>query len=343
MADRLHHKGETMAKGRDQKKEVRSKSKEDSSKKVAKKELAPAEKSSKKPIKAKVDVAEPTPEEILKSKKTEAKAAKKAGPKSDRAKNEESAEEVPAKKTDAKKQPVKQARTRLERRGKNYRKVHEALDKSKVYSLDQAIEILPKTSFVKFDPSVELHIKLGVDPKQADQNIRATVVLPHSNGKSQRVAVLAAKEKQKAAKDAGADIVGEADLLEEIKKGNFNFDILVATPDMMAGLGKFAKTLGPKGLMPNPKSGTVTNDIAKTVKELKGGRIEFRVDPSGIIHQSIGKLSLKGEGIKANASALISAVKSAKPTSVKGVYMEKIYITTSMGPSLQLEVKEASE
>lgn len=331
-----------MAKGRDQKKETRSQNKVESSKKAVKKVAAKSVKAAEKPIKSKPEVAEQTPEEILKAKKTESKAIKKAGPKAERAKKEES-NDKPVKDSDAKKQPVKQARTRLERRGKNYRHVYETLENGKMYTLDEAIEILPKTSFVKFDPSVELHLKLGVDPKQADQNIRATVVLPHSSGKSQRVAVLAPKDKHKAATEAGADVVGELDLLEEIKKDNFDFDILVATPDMMAGLGKFAKTLGPKGLMPNPKSGTVTNEIAKTVKELKGGRIEFRVDPSGIIHQTIGKLSLKSEGLKANAAALMKAVKAAKPASVKGVYMEKAHITTSMGPSLQLDIKEASE
>lgn len=282
-------------------------------------------------------------DEALKAKKAETKAAKKAGPKAARTKKEESVEDNSSKKAATKKQPVKQARTRLERRGKNYQKVYEVVDKSKNYTLDEAIELLPKTSYVKFDPSVELHIKLGVDPKQADQNIRATVVLPNSSGRSQRVAVLATKDKQKAAKEAGADVIGESDLLEDIKSGKLDFDILVATPDMMASLGKYAKTLGPKGLMPNPKSGTVTNEIAKTVKELKGGRIEFRVDPNGIIHQSIGRLSLSSEELKANAKAFLLAVKSAKPASVKGVYMEKAFIATSMGPSIRIEVKENNE
>ena len=166
--------------------------------------------------------------------------------------------------------------------------------------------------------------------------MRGTVVLPHGSGKTKRVAVVAEAADQVKAKAAGADVVGEDDLLESIGKGNINFDILVAAPAVMSKLGKYAKELGPKGLMPNPKSGTVTNDVAKIVKELKGGRIEFRVDSAGIIHQVVGKLSLKPEQLTANLKALLKAVTQLKPASLKGVYIKKITLTTSMGPAIKL-------
>ncbi len=329
-----------MAKGQDQQKETRSKSKEESSKKTV---ASSKKRVSSKKLDLKPEPADPKPEDILKAKKTETKAAKKAGPKAERAKKELTSTDKSAKVAQPKQQPAKQARTRLERRGKNYRKAFEGLDSAKMYTLSEALNLLPKTSFVKFDPTVEMHIKLGVDPKQADQNIRATVVLPSGNGKTQRVAVLAASDKHDDAKAAGADLVGDADLLESIKAGEFKFDVLVSTPDKMASLGKYAKTLGPKGLMPNPKSGTVTNEIAKTVKELKSGRIEFRVDPSGIIHQSVGKLSYGADKLNANIKSFIDAVKSAKPASVKGIYIENAHITTSMGPSLRLDISNTGE
>lgn len=301
------------------------------------------EKKPAKATKSKVQAEESTEaaEAALKTKKAETKAAKKAGPKAKRAKDDaEIADEHPAEEKTKKKVQQQPRKSRLERRGKNYRKVHETVDKNKEYTLEEAVELLPQTSFVKFDPSVEVHIKLGVDPKQADENVRATVALPYSSGKTQRVAVFTGADKQKEAKAAGADVVGEADLLEEIKKSNFDFDILVATPDVMAQLGKYAKELGPKGLMPNPKSGTVTNDLAKTIKELKGGRIEFRVDPSGIVHQSVGKLSL-GSKLKDNLQVFFKAVVQAKPASLKGTYVEKAYISTSMGPSIRVTLKDA--
>ncbi len=285
--------------------------------------------------------ADQTVEEVLKAKKTATKTVKKAGPKHTRAKTE--TETAPKLKTDtaeAKKPVAQPTRSPLERRGKNYRKVYGAFDHTKHYGLDEAISLLPKTSFVKFDPSVEVHINLGVDVTQADQAVRATVVLPHGSGKSQRVAALVDTDKQAEAKAAGADLVGHEDLLEDIGKGKFDFDILVTTPDMMAQLGKHAKELGPKGLMPNPKSGTVTKELAKAVKELKAGRIEFRADASGIVHQVVGKLSLKPGDLTANIKALLKAVQQARPDSIKGTYIQKIAITTSMGPSLKLDTQE---
>ena len=200
------------------------------------------------------------------------------------------------------------------------------------------MDLALKTSTVKFDASVELHVNLGVDPKQADQNIRGIVVLPHGTGKKLRVAVLASQAEQLKAKDAGADIVGEADFIEQLKKENLNFDVLISTPQLMAQLGRFAKLLGPKGLMPNPKSGTVAKDVAKAVKEAKSGRIEFRVDRQGIVHCVIGKVSFGAPKIYENIITVIEAIKSAKPASVKVTFIEAMSLTTAMGPGIPLDV-----
>ena len=282
-----------------------------------------------------------TPKAVLKQKKQAAKqvAHTKAGPKS-------SVRQPKPRSQKIKTEPVKskaKRRSRLERRGKKYRQVIGAIESGRTYSLDEAIELLPKTSFAKFDVSVEVHIPLSVDPKQSDQLVRGIVVLPHGSGKTNRVAVVTTEANQPKAKAAGADKVGEEDLLEEVKAGKFDFDILVATPDVMPKLAKYAKELGPKGLMPNPKSGTVTTNIAKTVKELKGGKVEFRVDPTGIIHQVVGKLSFKPDQLKENLVALFKAVKQARPASIKGAYVKKIWLTTSMGPSLKIDKKALTE
>ena len=303
------------------------------------KQPKPAIKNSKPAAKV-TGAAKPTPEEALKVKKVAAKTAKRAGPKHARAKAEArpTAKPKPGP-ADVKKTPPKPARSPLERRGKKYRSVYELVDHAKHYGLDEAISLLPKTSYVKFDPSVEVHINLGVDVSQADQAVRATVVLPHGSGKTQRVAAIAPADKQADAKTAGADLVGHEDLLEDIGKGKFDFDILVTTPDMMAQLGRHAKELGPKGLMPSPKSGTVTTNLAKSIKELKAGRIEFRTDVSGIVHQVVGKLSLKPADLADNIKALLKAVQQARPDSIKGTYIQKISLTTSMGPSLKLDTQ----
>lgn len=273
--------------------------------------------------------------------KTTSQEVVKAGPKRLRAKSEA------VKKTPTPKPPItaklaaKPPRSRLERQGKKYRQAHKLLDQTRDYDLKEAIEILPKASFVKFDPSVEIHINLGVDPKQADQMVRGVLSLPHGSGQTQRVAVLAAADKQDEAKKGGADLVGHEELLEDIKKGNFDFDILVTTPDMMRELAQHAKELGPKGLMPNPKSGTVTSNLSKTIKELKAGRIEFRMDSAGIIHQVVGKLSFKPEQLLDNTKNFLKAVQQARPAALKGTYIQKITLTTSMGPGLKLNVPKA--
>jgi len=235
---------------------------------------------------------------------------------------------------------IKPTRTKLERRGKKYREIAKLIDNNKEYTLAEALEIACKTNPSKFDASVELHVKLGVDPKQADQNIRGTVNLPAGTGKDVRIAVFADVDDVKKAKSAGADIAAGDEFLQQLDKEQLDFDVLISTPLMMAKLGKYARLLGPKGLMPNPKSGTVTKDVVSAVKDAKAGKVEYRVDSTGIIHLSIGKISFKQEGLKQNASAVISAIKSAKPSSLKAIYVQSVYIATTMGPSIKVLVSE---
>lgn len=232
----------------------------------------------------------------------------------------------------------KPPRSRLERRGKNFKKVAELIEKGKAYSIADACELAINTSPAKFDATVEMHVNLGVDPKLADQNVRDTLVLPAGSGKTLRVAVFAEADDAKAAKAAGADLAGLEDLLKQIEKGIIEFDILIAKPALMAQLGKYAKTLGPKGLMPNPKSGTVTNDVVKAVEQAKAGRVEYRVDSTGIIHLGAGKVSFGAKKLQQNVEAVLASIKGNKPASVKGVYIKAAYLTTTMGPSIKLTV-----
>jgi large subunit ribosomal protein L1 len=232
----------------------------------------------------------------------------------------------------------KPARSRTERAGKNYRKVAELIDKSKTYRLADALELAIKTNPVKFDASVELHVNLGVDPKQADQNVRGTVVLPAGTGKIIKIAVFAEGDDIATAKKAGADLVGGDEFLQKLDKQQIEFDVLISTPALMSKLGKYAKMLGPKGLMPNPKSGTVTTDVAKAVHDAKAGKLEYRVDPSGIIHVAVGKVSFGNEKLLNNANAVISSIKSAKPASLKSIYIKSAYISTTMGPSIKTDI-----
>lgn len=225
----------------------------------------------------------------------------------------------------------------LKQHGKQYRAAAEQVEKGKQYGLDEALDLAKKTSFAKFDASVELHTRLGVDPRQADQMVRASVVLPAGTGKSLRVAVIAPEAKLAEAKKAGADIAAGEELLADIEKGKLDFDMLVATPDMMAKLGKVAKVLGPRGLMPNPKSGTVTADVAKAVSEAKAGKVEFRIDKQAIVHQAVGKVSFKEADLKGNVLALVDAILKAKPSSAKGTYVLAMSLTTSMGPGIKLD------
>jgi large subunit ribosomal protein L1 len=208
------------------------------------------------------------------------------------------------------------------------------------YSLADAAALVRKIAFAKFDETVELTMVLGVDPRKADQNVRGTVVLPHGLGKSKRVAVLAAGDKQREAQEAGADIIGAEDLVERIKGGFLDFDALIATPDMMKLVGTLGKILGPRGLMPNPKTGTVTLDVASAVKETKAGKVEFRVDKTGVIHVPVGKVSFDTTRIVENAKTLIDAVIRAKPSTAKGRYVKKMNVASTMGPGVLLNPTE---
>lgn len=272
---------------------------------------------------------------VAKAGKRSAKALKEAEEEAakEARKSEDTTEEV--------KKPAKApARSRLERAGKKLREAAKLVEKDKAYSIKEAVDLATKTSTTKFDATIELHINLNVDPRQADQNIRGQLVLPSGTGKTIRVAVFAEADEAKAAKAAGADIAGNEDVLKDIEKGVINFDILIATPNLMAKLGKYARTLGPKGLMPNPKSGTVTTDVAKAVTQAKAGRVEYRVDSTGIIHLGVGKVSFGADKLMANTQAVFDAIKAAKPTSIKGGYVKNITVSTTMGPGIKVLASE---
>ncbi len=239
---------------------------------------------------------------------------------------------------DKKKGPVPVARPTIERRGKKYQEAAKLIEKEKLYALAEALELASKTSPSKFDASVEVHVRLGVDPRQADQNIRSTVSLPHGTGKTIRVAVFAPSDQHEAAKKAGADVVGEDEFLQQLDKEEINFDILVATPQFMPRLGKYARVLGPRGLMPNPKSGTVSTDVAKAVKEAKTGKIEYRVDKQAIVHVAIGKVSFGKDKLHENAKAFLDSLQTQKPSSIKGAYVHTITVTTTQGPGIKVTI-----
>jgi len=223
--------------------------------------------------------------------------------------------------------------------GKKYREAKAMVDRSKVYNYTEAIALAKKTSTTKFDASVEASFFLNVDPRQADQNIRGAMVLPNGTGKTRKVLVITQGAKEEEAKNAGADYVGGADMLEQIKGGWFDFDIIVATPDMMGQLGKLGKLLGPKGLMPNPKTGTVTTDVAKAIDEIKKGKVEYRVDKDGNVNVMIGKTSFSDEALAQNFKALYDQLNKVKPSTVKGTYMKSITVSTTMGPGIRTTVE----
>lgn len=222
----------------------------------------------------------------------------------------------------------------MAKRGKKYQEAVKLIDRDKVYEPLEAVELVKKAATAKFDESVEVAVRLGVDPKKQDQAVRGVVVLPHGTGKTKRVLVFAKGEKAKEAEAAGADYVGDSDLINKIQQGWFEFDVCVATPDMMAEVGKLGRILGGKGLMPNPKAGTVTFDVAKAVQEIKAGKIEYRLDRAGQIHAPIGKVSFDAAKLEENLRALIEALNRAKPAAAKGVYLKKISISSTMGPSV---------
>lgn len=220
--------------------------------------------------------------------------------------------------------------------GKKYLAAAKLVDHEKRYELTEAITLLKKTSFEKFDSSVQLSLNLNVDPRHADQQIRGAVVLPHGTGRSQKVLVVTQGPKEKEALDAGADFVGNKEILEKVKGGWFDFDIIVATPDMMGELGKLGKILGPKGLMPNPKTGTVTMDVAKAVKDIKKGKVEYRVDKEGNISVLFGRVSFTEDQLQENLTTLLDLIRKARPAAVKGHYMKNVVISTTMGPGIKL-------
>ena len=224
----------------------------------------------------------------------------------------------------------------MARNGKKFEAAKSKVD-AKLYSLEEAIPLVQNIKFAKFDESVELAIRLGVNPKHADQMVRGTVVLPHGLGRTKRVVVIASSEKQKEAEAAGADTVGGEELVDKIQKGWMDFDSVVATPDMMRAVGKLGRVLGPRGLMPNPKTGTVTVDVSKAVEEIKAGKVEYRVDKAGIVHVPIGKASFATENLLANARALVTSVIKAKPVAAKGKYVKSMALSSTMGPGVRVD------
>ncbi len=226
----------------------------------------------------------------------------------------------------------------MAKKGKRYLEAVKLVDRMKAYPVDEAIELAKKTNIAKFDATVEVAFRLGVDPRKADQNIRGAVVLPNGTGKTQRVLVFAKGEKAKEAEAAGADYVGDSDYIAKINSGWFDFDVIVATPDMMGEVGKLGRILGPKGLMPNPKTGTVTFDVQKAVKEIKAGKVEYRVDKAGNIHVPIGKTSFENEKLVENFRTIFETIEKAKPASAKGTYMKNVSVTTTMGPGIKVDV-----
>ena len=226
------------------------------------------------------------------------------------------------------------------KKGKRYQEAAKLVDAAKAYEAKEALEVIEKMPKTKFDETVELHVKLGVDSKHADQQVRGTVVLPNGTGKTQRVLVFAKGDKAKEAEEAGADFVGAEELVPKIEKENwFDYDVIVATPDMMGVIGRLGKVLGPKGLMPNPKSGTVTMDVKKAIAEIKSGKVEYRLDKTNIIHLGFGKVSFGADKLLENYNCIIDAIIKAKPAAAKGQYIKSVSISTTMGPGLYINQK----
>lgn len=273
----------------------------------------------------------------------DATPAAKAGKRSTKAQRETVAKEAKeerkasdAEAEDRPKQHSNPTRSRLERRGKGFKKSAEAIEVGKTYGLEEAIALTKKTSHVKFDASVELHVNLSVDPRQADQNIRDNLLLPAGTGRTVRIAVLTDDEAE--AQKAGADIVGVDNILADLEKSVLNFDVLICKPALMARLGKYARVLGPRGLMPNPKSGTVTNDVNRAIAEAKAGKVEYRVDSTAIVHLSVGKVSFSEAQLMDNIQAVLTSIKSNKPASIKSSYFKAAHLATTMGPSVKVDL-----
>ena len=227
----------------------------------------------------------------------------------------------------------------MAKHGKKFLEAQSKVDKTKVYTLDEAVKLVKETSVSKFDGSVEIAMRLNLDTRKSDQQLRGAIVLPSGTGKEKKVLVVAKGDNAKAAKEAGADFVGDVDILEKIEKENWlDFDVMIATPDMMPLLGKLGKVLGPKGLMPNPKTGTVTTDVKKAISDVKKGRVEYRTDSYGNVHGLVGKVSFTEEELKDNIKAFVSVILKSKPSVVKGVYVKNVSLSTTMGPGIKLDV-----
>ncbi len=289
---------------------------------------------------------EETPVETTENETTEKTQFAKSGKKSKKHLEEVKAEEArQARKAETKAQESAEkpkgaapiVRPKIERRSQKYQAAHKLIEKGKAYSLEDALDLALKTNITKFPSTIEAHVRLGVDPRQADQNIRTTVVLPNGNGKTVKVAVFAPLDECKKATAAGADSAKDEEFLKDLEKGIIDFDVLISTPAYMPKLGKYARLLGPKGLMPNPKAGTVTTDIEKAVKEAKAGKVEYRVDKQAIVHIGLGKTNFDTKKLLENATVFFDSLKSQKPASLKGQYVKSIYLTTTMGPSILVE------
>lgn len=298
-------------------------------------------------------IVEEVIEEIVEDEKiaeetTDKKATAKAGKRSAKAvKEAEEEAEKEARKAEAASKaetPKPKPKPRVKKYSKKQKAMREAIDFTKLYTAEEAVTLVKEISQAKFDPTLEVHVRLDIDPRQADQMLRASTVLPAGTGKAVRVAVLTSDEKKAAtAKEAGAELTNSEDLLTAISKGSFDFDILVATPDMMPQLGRHAKTLGPKGLMPSPKSGTVSADPANAVGEIKKGRLEIKNDANGIVHAAVGKLSFKDEDLLVNLKAVLNCVQANRPSGVKGTYVKSISVSATMTPGVKLDTAELSK
>ena len=232
----------------------------------------------------------------------------------------------------------------MAKKGKKFIEAKKLVDSTTLYSVEEAVELVKKTNVAKFDATVDVAFRLGVDPRKADQQIRGAMVLPHGTGKTKKVLVFAKGEKAAEAQAAGADFVGAEDLVQKIQKENwFDFDVVVATPDMMGVVGRLGRVLGPKGLMPNPKSGTVTFDVTKAIEEIKAGKVEYRLDKNNIVHVPVGKVSFGGEKLAENFATLMSAIVKAKPASAKGTYLRSITVASTMGPGVKINAARISE
>ncbi len=278
--------------------------------------------------------------DVAKSGKRSEKAALEAEAKAEKEARKEAGDTTPQSEeaiAHSKRGPEPKVRPHHERKGKKYREAFARIEAGKVYALAEALKLAVETNPAKFDASVEVHVVLGVDPRQADQNIRTTVALPHGTGKKVRVAAFVPSDEADAATKAGADVAGEDAVMALLDKEKLDFDILVSTPQLMPKLGKYARLLGPRGMMPNPKSGTVSTNAAQAIKEAKGGKVEYRVDKQAIVHLSIGKVSFGDAKLNDNAKAFFASLHSVKPSSIKGTYIQSVHVSTTMGPGIKVE------